>query len=193
MWPRSDSVARGIKWLAGAAVQTARRSAPPRAWRIGVESAIKLLCIPRPLEDAFDACKEALDNELEQLRIAAGELVRTHSGLIDAEDVESYMKKENYLPPGCDRTWEGQVVLTIDVTHPDPSAPPSPWAVLPAAMGRFTAFRWETFDPQGELLSEGAYPVPPEGYPNTMLKHVAAQAAFTFAEDGPEAWAGLWE
>ncbi|MDP9442521.1 MAG: hypothetical protein M3P34_10190 [Actinomycetota bacterium] len=42
-----------------------------------------------------------MDNELEELRIAADELVRTHSGLIDAEDVDSYMKKENHLPPGC--------------------------------------------------------------------------------------------
>ena len=192
MWPRSDAVARGAKGLAGAAVEAARRSAPPRAWRLGVESSIKLLGTPRPMENALDGLREALRRELEELRIAAGELVRTRNGLIDAEDLDGYMRKENYLPPGCDRTWEGTVVLSIEATHPDPSAPPSPWAVLPAAMGRFTAFRWETYGSDGRLLSKGEFPVPDEGYPNTMLHEIARQAAFTFAQDGPNAWTGLW-
>lgn len=192
MWPRSDAALRCIKELAGAAVETARRSAPPRAWRLGVESSIKLLGTPRPLEKALGGFREALRRELEEIRIAAGELVRTRNSLIDAEDLDGYMRKENYLPPGCDRTWEGTVVLSIEVTHPDPSAPPSPWAVLPAAMGRFTAFRWETFDPDGRLLSEGGFPVPDGGYPNTMLHEIARHAAFTFAQDGPHAWTGLW-
>ena len=193
MWPRSDAALRGIKGLAGAAVETARRSAPPRAWRLGVESSVKLLGTPRPLENALDGLRGALRRELEELRIVAGELVRTSNGLIDAEDLDGYLKDENYLPPGCDRTWEGTVVLSIEVTHPDPSAPPSPWAVLPAAMGRFTAFRWQTYNPSGRLLSRGAYPVPSGGYPNTMLKEVARQGAFTLAQDGPDAWSGLWE
>jgi hypothetical protein len=192
MWPHRDALARGVKGLAGVAVDTARRSAPPRAWRLGVEALTNLLRLARPLESGIDACKEALRTELEELQISAGEVVRTRSGLIQAEDIESYLKEENYLPPGCDRTWEGCVVLSIDVTHPDPSAPPEPWCVLPAAMGRFTAVGWQTFDPDGRLLSEGEFPVPADGYPNTMLKEVAAQAAFTFAQDGPEAWAGLW-
>jgi hypothetical protein len=193
MWPRSDSVVRGIKGLAGAAVDAARRSAPPRAWRLGVEALTSLMGLVRPLDSSIHACKEALRKELEELRLAAGEVVRTRNGLIQAEDIESYLKEEDYLPPGCERTWEGRVVLSIDVTHPNPSAAPEPWCVLPAAMGRFTAFRWETFDRSGQALSEGAYPVPRAGYPNTMLKMIAAQTAFTFAQDGPEAWAGLWE
>jgi len=192
MWRHRDAALRGVKGLAGAAVDTARRSAPPRAWRIGVESSIKLLGTPRPLEKALDGFREALRRELEELRIAAGELVRTRNGLIDAEDLDSYMKKENYLPPGCDRTWEGTVVLEIEVTHPDPSAEPSPWAVLPAAMGRFTAFRWETYDADERLVSRGEFPVPEGGYPNTMLHEIARHAAFTFAQDGPNAWTGLW-
>jgi hypothetical protein len=193
MRPRKDAVARGVKGLAGAAVNAARRSAPPRAWRSGVELLIKLQDMARPLEEFLDACSEAVDKELEELQINAGELVRTRSGLIDAADLDSYMKKENYLPPGCDRTWEGTVVIFIDVTHPDPSAAPSPWAVLPAAMGRFTAFRWETYDPDGELLSKGEFLVPKGGYPNTMLHEIARHAAFTFAQDGPDAWTGLWD
>jgi hypothetical protein len=193
MWPRRDAALRGVKGLAGAAVETARRSVPPRAWRSGVEFLIKVRNVAKPAEGILDACSEALRKELEELQIAAGELVRTRSGLIDAADIDSYMRKENYLPPGCDRTWEGMVVLSIEVTHPDPSAPPSPWAVLPAAMGRFTAFRWATYDPDGALLSQGEYPVPKGGYPNTMLHEIARHAAFTFAQDGPDAWAGLWE
>jgi hypothetical protein len=193
MWRHRDAVVRGVKGLAGAAVETARRSAPPRAWRLGVETLIAVLSAPRPVKRVRDACKSALDSELEELRIEAGELVRTRNGIIDAEDLDGYMKEENYLPPGCDRTWEGTVVLEIDVTHPDPSAEPSPWAVLPAAMGRFTAFRWETYDRSGRQLSEGAYPVPKGGYPNTMLHAIAHHAAFMFAQDGPHAWTGLWD
>lgn len=119
--------------------------------------------------------------------------MRTHNGLIEAEDIESYLNGERYLPPDGDRTWEGRVVFTIKVTHPDPSAPGDEWAILPAAMGRFTAFRWDTFDSSGRRLSKGAYPVPRGGYPNTMLKVIASQAAFTFAQDGPDPWTGLWE
>jgi len=193
MWPRSDAALRGIKGLAGAAVDAARPSASPRAWRQGVELLIRLRGVASPLESVLDGCSEALRKELEELRIASGEIVRTRSGIIDAEDLDGYMKEENYLPPGCDRTWEGTVVLEIDVTHPDPSAEPSPWAVLPAAMGRFTAFRWETYNPDGDLLSKGEFPVPDEGYPNTMLHEIARQAAFTFAQDGPDAWTGLLE
>jgi hypothetical protein len=144
------------------------------------------------LDEAVDAVREALRKELESLRVASGEVVRTHSGLIQAEDIDSYLREENYLPPGCERSWEGRVVIHIEVTHPDPSTAPEPWAVLPAAMGRFTALRWETFDPSGELLSHGSFPVPSRGHPNTMLKHMAGHMAFTCAQDGPEARAGLW-
>lgn len=59
-------------------------------------------------------------------------------------------------------------------------------------MGRFTAFRWETYDTSGSLLSKGKFPLPPGGYPNTMLRQIGWQAPFTFAQDGPDAWTGLW-
>ncbi|MDQ1439267.1 MAG: hypothetical protein QOK43_2896 [Acidimicrobiaceae bacterium] len=189
----SDAALRGIKGLAGAAVDAARRSAPPRTWRFAVERLVGGYYFVSPVGFAWDACKEAVKEELENLQVAAGELVRTHNGLIPAGAVRSYMEQENYLPPGRDRTWEGFVVLTIEVAHPDPSAPSGPFAVVPAAMGRFTALGWETYDLSGTLLSKGEYPVPPAGHPNAMLKLMLGQCAFTFAQDGPEAWTGLWD
>lgn len=189
----SDAALRGIKGLAGAAVNAARRSAPPRAWRFAVERLVGAYYFVSPVGFAWDACKEAVKEELENLQVAAGELVRTPQGLLPAEARESHLREEHYLPPGCDRTWEGTVVLRIEVTHPDPNASLGPWCVLPAAMGRFTALRWETYDLSGNLLSEGAYPVARGGHPNTMLNHMVGHCAFTFAQDGPEAWTGLWD
>jgi hypothetical protein len=65
--------------------------------------------------------------------------------------------------------------------------------VVGVTLGRFTALRRETFDPSGSVLSKGEYPVPPGGYPNTLLKMVRGQMMYTFAQDGPDAWAGLWD
>jgi hypothetical protein len=188
-----DAVVRGVKGLAGAAVQTARRSAPPWAWRFAIERITGAFYLVQPFGDAWDHFKEGVREELENLDVESGKLFRTPQGLLPREAMESHLREENYLPPGCDRTWEGLVVLKIEVTHPDPTAKPGPWNVLPAAMGRFTALRWETYDLSGKLLSHGRYPVPSTGYPNTMINHMAGHCAFTHAQDGPDAWSGLWD